>query len=563
MLRFKQFLIEGLVNQRNYAHSGAAFNARSNSNFWSSLYDEDQAKSLTPEQKRYIERITGSDQHEHSKLDSYTGKNSSQERLQAIRDQEIEKFKNLEDWKPSMWQKSPQEPVDMQKEIKTLIQKLEDNKKGILTGDSLFTKTTDKPMTVYRSINADPNREWGKLLSDKIAKGEVIRDTNLLSTTTEKGKAIGHNFYPSNTSTKILQIDVPAGTKYFVNPLSKAGQLDPNLGFNVPKQLNNFGYAEDEILFPRESGLQIDSASNELSAHQMQGLHAGEPPQKVQVHKAKIVSPESTGLHSDRVMTEIDSQLEYLQKELQKQISFDNAINTPDVISSITPTKLTKDAEKVGMTGKQVSSKAVELADTAVEKSALTKTGKAVGIPGKVAKALPIAGAVLSAPDAIRRAKEGDYVGAVGTVASNFDPTGAIPWAMHTKDTLEDRAKQATTLRRSAQGGTDALEDWFARPFMDSSMTGKGSNVRQVVQSGEISPARAKYSDVVVAGSVDAPTKAAPTSVQVTPDQEKEMANPSSSATPTAARDALQAQKEAEREKRIRSETARMMRGMK
>ena len=553
MLRFKQFLIEGLVNQRNYAHSGAAFDARSNSNFWSSLYDEDQAKLLTPEQKRYIERITGSEQHEYSKLHSYTGKNSSQERLQAIKDKEIEKLKNLEDWKPTPWQQFPPEP-DMQKEIKTLIQRLEFDKKNILTGDSLFTKTTDKPMTVYRSINADPNSEWGKLLSDKIAKGEVIRDTNLLSTTTEKGKAVGHNFYPSNTSTKILQIDVPAGTKYFVNPLSKAGPLDPNLGFNVPEQLNNFGYAEDEILFPRESGLQIDSASNELSVHQMQGPHAGEPPQKVQVHKAKIVSPESTGLDSDRLMTEIDSQLEYLQKELQKQISFDNAINKPDVISSITPTKLTKDAEKVGMTGKQVSSKAAELADTAVEKSALTKTGKAVGIPGKVAKALPIAGAVLSAPDAIRRAEEGDYAGAVGAFASNFDPTGTIPWAMHTKDTLEQRAKEATTLQRSAQGGTDALEDWFARPFMDSSMTGKGSNVRQVVQPGEVSPARAKYSDVVVAGSVEAPTKGAPTALQITPEQAREMANPSGAATPTAARDALQAQKEADREKRIRAQ---------
>jgi hypothetical protein len=264
-------------------------------------------------------------------------------------------------------------------------------------------------------------------------------------------------------------------------------------------------------------------------------------------------------------MTEIDSQLEYLQKELQKQISFDNAIREPDVVPSITSTKLTKDVEKVGMTGKQVSSKAAKLTDTVLEKSALTKTGKAIGIPGKIAKTLPFAGAILSAPDAIRRAKEGDYVGAVGTMASNFDPTGTIPWAMHTKDTLEDRAKQATTLQRSTQGGTDALEDWFARPFMDSSMTGKGSNVRQVIQSGEVSPARAKYSDVVVSGSVKAPTKTVPASIQVTIDQEKEMANPSSSATPTAARDALQAKKAAEldREQRIRSDTTNWMRGMK
>ena len=214
--------------------------------------------------------------------------------------------------------------------------------------------------------------------------------------------------------------------------------------------------------------------------------------------------------------------------------------------------EITQDAEKVSMRGKQVSGKVAQLADTAAENSALTKTSKAVGIPGKVAKAVPFVGAVLSAPDAIRRAEEGDYAGAVGAVASNFDPTGTIPWAMHTKDTLEQRAKEATTLQRSAQGGTDALEDWFARPFMDSSMTGKGSNVRQVVQPGEVSPARAKYSDVVVAGSVEAPTKGAPTAIQITPEQAKEMANPSGAETPTAARDELQAQKEADKQRRLK-----------
>jgi hypothetical protein len=409
MLRFKHYLIEGLVNQRNYAHSGAAFNARSNSNFWSSLYDPQQAESLTPEQKRYVERITGADQHEHSKLDSYTGKNSPQQRLQALRDQELERFKNLEDWKPSMWQKNPPQPVDMQKEIKTLIQNLENNKKDILTGDSLFTKTTDRPMTVYRSINVDPNKEWGKVLTDKIASGEVIKDTNLLSTTTEKGKAVGHNFYPSSTSTRILQIDVPAGTKYFVNPLSKAGELDPNLGFNVPKQLNNFGYAEDEILFPRETGLQIDPSSNELNAHQMQGLHAGEAPQKVQVHRAKIVSPSSTGLDNDRVMKEIDSQLEYLQKELQKQISFDNAIKEPDVI----PTE---------MTGKQVSEKIPQLSDTPAGNSALSKIGKTAGksVGKAVLKTLPIVGTAASIAAMADRAQAGDYVGAGLEAASEL-----------------------------------------------------------------------------------------------------------------------------------------------
>jgi hypothetical protein len=241
------------------------------------------------------------------------------------------------------------------------------------------------------------------------------------------------------------------------------------------------------------------------------------------------------------------------------------SIAPAEVKPTAVATEITQDAEKVSMRGKQVSGKVAQLADTAAENSALTKTSKAVGIPGKVAKAVPFVGAVLSAPDAIRRAKEGDYVGAVGTMASNFDPTGAIPWAMHTKDTLEDRAKQATTLQRSTQGGTDALEDWFARPFMDSSMTGKGSNVRQVIQSGDVSPAREKYSDVVVAGSVKAPTKTVPASIQVTIDQAKEMVNPSSSATPTAARDALQATKAAEldREKRIRSDTTNWMRGMK
>jgi hypothetical protein len=225
MLSFKQFLIEGLVNQSNYSHfrgpdpwMGGVPNP--NSNFWASLYDAKEAKLLTPEQKNYLQRITGSEQHEMSKLDSYTGENSAQKRLQTIRDQDIEKFKKLDSFKPSIWQKNLQEPVDMQKQIEDLIKNLEGNKKSILTGDSLFTKITDKPMTVYRSIISDPNSEWGKVLSDKIVNGEVIRDTNLLSTTTQRRQAVSHNFFPStNSSTKILQIDVPTGTKYFVNPL--------------------------------------------------------------------------------------------------------------------------------------------------------------------------------------------------------------------------------------------------------------------------------------------------------------------------------------------------------
>ena len=364
MLSFKQFLIEGLVNQRNYSHfrgedvpwMGGVPNP--NSNFWASLYDAEEAKLLTPEQKSYLERITGSEQHERSKLGSYTGENSAQTRLQTIRDQDIEKFKKLDNFIPNHWDRTLPEPVDMQKQIEDLIKRLEDNKKSILTGDSLFTKTTDKPMTVYRSIVANPTDEWGKALSDKIVNGEVIRDTNLLSTTTQRRQAVSHNFFPStNTSTKILQIDVPTGTKYFVNPLSKAGKIDPNLGFRLPGYMQNFGYGEDEILFPREIGLQIDPSSNELNSHSREDIEWRKAPQKVQVHKAKIVSPESIDLGGDRLMTEIDSQLEYLQKELQKQISFDNAIREPDVISSSTPTKLTKDVKKVGMTGKQVLGK--------------------------------------------------------------------------------------------------------------------------------------------------------------------------------------------------------------
>lgn len=198
-------------------------------------------------------------------------------------------------------------------------------------------------------------------------------------------------------------------------------------------------------------------------------------------------------------------------------------------------------AKDLAMTGKEVA-----------DRSVLARGARALGTPAKVARILPVAGAVLSTPDAIRRAKEGDSVGSIGAIAQNFDPTGTIPWAMHMKDTLEQRAKEASTLQRSAQGGTDAVEDWFARPFMDSSMTGRGSNVRQVVQPGEVSPARANYSDVVVAGSVEAPTKGAPTAIQITPEQAREMANPSGAETPTAARDELQAQKEADRQRRLR-----------
>jgi hypothetical protein len=213
-------------------------------------------------------------------------------------------------------------------------------------------------------------------------------------------------------------------------------------------------------------------------------------------------------------------------------------------IGAITPDDIAVAKEglkDLAMTGKEVA-----------DRSALARGARAIGASAKVSRVLPVAGAVLSAPDAIRRAKEGDAAGSIGAFAQNFDPTGTIPWAMQIKDTLEQRAKEASTLQRSAQGGTDAVEDWFARPFMDSSMTGRGSNVRQVVQPGEVSPARANYSDVVVAGSVEAPTKAGPTSIRITPEQAREMANPSGAATSTAARDALQAQKEADRQQRLR-----------
>lgn len=227
---------------------------------------------------------------------------------------------------------------------------------------------------------------------------------------------------------------------------------------------------------------------------------------------------------------------EVVQRILTGNYSYPAMLADPDVLKAGL-----EGAKDLAMTGKEVA-----------DRSVLARGARAFGTPAKVARILPVAGAVLSTPDAIRRAKEGDSVGSIGAIAQNFDPTGTIPWAMHMKDTLEQRAKEASTLQRSAQGGTDAVEDWFARPFMDSSMTGRGSNVRQVVQPGEVSPARANYSDIVVAGSVEAPTKGAPTAIQITPEQAREMANPSGAETPTAARDELQAQKEADRQRRLR-----------
>ena len=309
--------MEGLVNRNNYAYSGERFDERKNSNFWASLYNQQDIESLTPEQKKYIENMTGAEQHQSSRLDSYTGKNSAQQKVEELKRRQLERFEEIKNWKPGLFSNKPPEPINLEKDIETLIKTLEDNKKNVLIGDSLFTKTTDKPMTVYRKVNINPNTEWGKSVSDSLNRGEIIRDTNFLSTTTNKEIAGGHNFYPHHDKelTKILQIEVPAGTKYFVNPLSKAGKIDPNLGFNLPHQLKGLGYAEDEIIFPRDIGLQIDPSGNELAVHQKKGVYADNSSEKVKAHKARLVSPESE--QPDRLTGEIDSQLKYLNQELK------------------------------------------------------------------------------------------------------------------------------------------------------------------------------------------------------------------------------------------------------
>lgn len=531
MLRFKQFLIEdGLANRSNYAFSDLARSQRKNSNFWTSLYDPKQAASMSPEQKKFLEDLTGPLEHSQTKLSSYTGSRSVQAKLEELRKLQAERLEEIARWTSpiggsgnNMWTPRKPEPINMVDKIEELIKNLESSKNSIQAGDSLFTRVTDKPMTVYRRISVDPfndsepTRKWGQKVLDMISKGEVLRDTNLLSTTTHKGMATGWGFRPENKFSKILQIEVPAGTKYFVNPLSKAGPVDPKLGLTPPgydprdvklgiDPKTPYGFAEDEILFPRETGLHIDPNGSDLNLHNV----GEQKTQTVKTHRARMVSPEPGT--PDRLMDEINSQLEHLKQELEKERALLNP-KSNSIASEIKPISSIENsvakaanAESIGSRmvskGKDVVN-TIQNLETGLTKPGIARAAEMVGVSKGVAGKLPFIGAALSIPDAINRFKEGDVIGSVGSVAQNFDPTMLTSVAMSAHDKYEQGAKEATTKARSAQGPKDFSKTWdILDPILPSELKGAGSNVRTVIDANTVTPAQAQLSNVIVRGSI-------------------------------------------------------------
>ena len=302
--------MEGFANVQNFSYAQRPLDKRTNTNFWLSLYNPQEAQNLSPEQKKFLQDMTGQEGHRVTRLDSYTDNSSAQARFEKIKQEALETGKAIETWKPNMFSRTPPEQIDVAKEIQKLITSLEDDKKNIDIADSLFTKTTDKPMTVYRRINTDTSRNFGQNFLNDLEQNRVMRNSNLLSTSTNK------NMISDWGGSTILQIEVPTGTRYFVNPLSKAGKIDSSLGFELPKHFDGVGYGEDEIIFPRESGLKIDPIHTDANIHQSSGVYAGDKPQNVKVYKARFVSPESG--QPDRLTGEIESQLKFLNQELEK-----------------------------------------------------------------------------------------------------------------------------------------------------------------------------------------------------------------------------------------------------
>lgn len=172
---------------------------------------------------------------------------------------------------------------------------------------------------------------------------------------------------------------------------------------------------------------------------------------------------------------------------------------TPDEWIQAFKRGVAPDIENLKGIGREVQDVVAKI-EGQIPKSSTTKALQSIGVGPGVAGKLPLIGAALSVPEAIQKAEKGDYAGSVGSIVQNFSVPTA--WAMQTKSGLEQYAQDTTSLRRSASGKAE-LPFWMRGGALETMLGAgqEGSNVRKVVRAGSVSPERAKYSDIVVAGS--------------------------------------------------------------
>ena len=246
MLRFKQFLVEGL--DKNIVWQTLNYEQRKNTSFFEKLLRDRMAFPNTlfnnDREKSILNKLTTSiNAHSNfSEMDKLEKTDYLDNIDSAIKDYNKEGtpkigIHHIED---SM--------ADMRASI--------DN---IKTLDSKVSQVSEKPMRVYRSITFNPDLpdehldERGIQMKNALKRGGIARNSGFLSTSPNKKFVSAFNNSRFNTSSPIIfEIDVPAGTKFLTNPLSTAGKVPEGWEKFTPNSQNNLGIGENEIIFGRE-----------------------------------------------------------------------------------------------------------------------------------------------------------------------------------------------------------------------------------------------------------------------------------------------------------------------